>query len=188
MTLFHELGHAIHDLVSKTTYSCFHGTEVAIDFGEAPSQMLENWCWTPSILKGISNHYSYLPPYRQLWEKKIDTAHRPAERIPDSMIESLMRGRYVNSAQINLRQLSIGRFDMTVHNPGSHDAIKAMDIPAAWNNLRAQATQLAGPEIDCEDYQWGSGYTNLGHLMREYDAGYYSYLLYVHLRWIEVFY
>ena len=47
VTLFHELGHGIHDLAGRTKYSRFHGTSVVRDFVEAPSQMLENWCWTP---------------------------------------------------------------------------------------------------------------------------------------------
>ncbi|CRK41272.1 hypothetical protein BN1723_018810, partial [Verticillium longisporum] len=48
VTLFHELGHGIHDLAGRTKHSRFHGTSVVRDFVEAPSQMLENWCWTPS--------------------------------------------------------------------------------------------------------------------------------------------
>jgi Zn-dependent oligopeptidase len=39
VTLFHELGHGIHDLVSRTIYSRFHGTSTVRDFVEAPSQM-----------------------------------------------------------------------------------------------------------------------------------------------------
>lgn len=42
-TLFHEMGHIFHELLSRTRYSRFHGTAVALDFAEAPSQMLENW-------------------------------------------------------------------------------------------------------------------------------------------------
>ncbi|KAJ6043217.1 peptidase family M3-domain-containing protein [Penicillium canescens] len=44
VTIFHELGHAIHDLMAKTTYSTFYGTKSTEDFAEAPSQILENWC------------------------------------------------------------------------------------------------------------------------------------------------
>ena len=71
VTLFHELGHGIHDLVSKTIYSRFHGTSTVRDFVEAPSQMLENWCWTPSQLKALSHHYSSLSPeYEAAWREQ----------------------------------------------------------------------------------------------------------------------
>jgi Zn-dependent oligopeptidase len=43
VTFFHELGHVFHNLLSYTQFSCYHGTRVANDFVEAPSQLLENW-------------------------------------------------------------------------------------------------------------------------------------------------
>jgi len=59
--LFHELGHGIHDLVSKTKYGRFHGSAgTVIDFGEAPRQVLEKWFLMPSELKRLSRHYSSL--------------------------------------------------------------------------------------------------------------------------------
>src|SRR3569833_47957 len=48
-TLFHEIGHGIHNLVTRTTYADHH-MMIVRDFVEAPSQMLENWCWIPSML------------------------------------------------------------------------------------------------------------------------------------------
>ncbi|KAI7365071.1 hypothetical protein KC354_g5185 [Hortaea werneckii] len=47
VVLFHELGHGIHDLVAKTEFALFHGASTAEDFNEAPSHMLEHWCWHP---------------------------------------------------------------------------------------------------------------------------------------------
>ena len=57
VTFFHEMGHIFHELLSHTKFSRFHGTTVALDFGEAPSQMLENWCFEPKVLELMSSHY-----------------------------------------------------------------------------------------------------------------------------------
>jgi metallopeptidase MepB len=84
MYLFHELGHGIHDLVAKTQYARFHSTMTVIDFGEAPSQMLENWCWTPKTLKSLSKHYSTLSPeYFKAWEEESKGEPHPSAQIPD---------------------------------------------------------------------------------------------------------
>ncbi|MGZ8364104.1 MAG: M3 family metallopeptidase, partial [Caulobacteraceae bacterium] len=56
-TLFHEFGHAIHDLVSNTTYQSLSGTNTATDFVEFPSQVHENWVLTPEVLDKFARHY-----------------------------------------------------------------------------------------------------------------------------------
>lgn len=128
VTLFHELGHGIHDLVALTKHSYFHGTSVVEDFVEAPSQMLENWCWTPSVLKALSRH----------WESN--------EKIPDELIEQLVSTKNLNSATHNLAQLLIGTFDMTVHSPESQEAVKNLDAGKLWNTLRGEISGIKGPE------------------------------------------
>jgi metallopeptidase MepB len=53
--LLHEFGHGVHHLVSRTRYARFHGPAgTPVDLGEAPSQMLENWCWDAGLLKRMS--------------------------------------------------------------------------------------------------------------------------------------
>lgn len=177
VTLFHELGHGIHDLVSRTIYSRFHGTNTVRDFVEAPSQMLENWCWTPSQLKGLSRHYSTLSPeYLQGWQEQANGKPQPSERIPDEVIENLIRTKHVNDALFNLRQLHFGIFDMTVHEPKNHEEIENLPVSATYNSLRKQITQMNGPEVLGQGNEWGHGEATFGHLIGGYDAGYYGYL------------
>ncbi|RVD90021.1 uncharacterized protein DFL_001004 [Arthrobotrys flagrans] len=153
VTLFHELGHGIHDLVSRTTYSRFHGTNTVGDFVEAPSQMLENWCWEPEQLKELSSHYE------------------TGESLPGDLISALIKSKHVNDGLFNLRQLHFGIFDMRVHEltlPQDED----LDSSATYNNLRSEIAGLDGPT----DPKFGQGQTTFGHLMGGYDAGYYGYL------------
>ena len=180
-TLFHELGHGIHDLVARTEYSRFHGTATVRDFVEAPSQMLENWCWTPSQLKALSRHYSSLTPeYMKAWEEAAgQSAEKPEQRIPDELVNKLIKTKNLNGALFNLRQLHFGIFDMTIHEPKSHDALEAMKISETYNFLRKDISKLDGPEVLGQGEDWGNGQATFGHLMGGYDAGYYGYLRYI---------
>ncbi len=56
-TLFHEFGHALHGLLANSTYPSLSGTSVARDFVELPSQIMENWCFEPDVLKTYARHY-----------------------------------------------------------------------------------------------------------------------------------
>lgn len=158
VTLFHELGHGIHDLAGRTKYSRFHGTSVVRDFVEAPSQMLENWCWTPSQLKSLSKHYLTGDP------------------IPDDLIEKQISVKHVNDALFNLRQLHFGIFDMTVHTPKSHEEAESFKLSELYNMLRGEISGLKGPEVLGLKPDWGNGQATFAHLIGGYDAGYYGYL------------
>ena len=90
VTFYHELGHVMHQLCSRTQWSRFHGTKVERDFVEAPSQMLENWCWEASILQKLSSHYT-----------KKDASGQP-EKIPLELCEKIVKAKNVNAGLMNL--------------------------------------------------------------------------------------
>ncbi len=73
------------------------GTAVERDFVEAPSQMLENWCWEKESLNRMSAHYENKSP------------------IPDDLMQSLVKSRTANAGVFNLRQILLGSFDQKIH-------------------------------------------------------------------------
>lgn len=183
--LIHELGHGIHDLVSKTRYARFHGPEATVvDYGETPSQMLENWCWQPAQLKAMSKHYSYLAPdYLAAWEVQNSGEPQPPERIPDELLAKLLNsGSPRHDALHYLHQIYMCVFDMAIHQPESHDAVTKMDFTAMWNSIQRSICFYDDPAGLSGVNREGHAYTTFQHLMNDYDAGYYSYLLQVYLR------
>ena len=156
-TLFHELGHGIHDLVGRTKYSRFHGTNVVRDFVEAPSQMLENWCWTPGQLKNLSHHYSYLSPeYEKAWRDSAGKdATQPQKELSDDLIDNLVKSKHVNDALYNLRQLHFGIFDMTIYQPESHKQVEERNYAELYNKLGWEIQHLDSPAQLGEGWEWG---------------------------------
>ena len=63
-TLFHEFGHALHGILSETTYRALSGTNVYWDFVELPSQIMENWCYEKNALKLFAKHLRQIKSYR----------------------------------------------------------------------------------------------------------------------------
>ncbi|XP_070564214.1 thimet oligopeptidase-like isoform X2 [Ptychodera flava] len=102
-TFFHEFGHVMHDICGKPKLVFFSGTRVERDFVEAPSQMLENWCWEKEPLRRMSSHYKDNTP------------------LPDDMIEKLVKARNANAGVFNLRQILLGTFDQTIHTSAKAD-------------------------------------------------------------------
>ncbi|KAI8353351.1 hypothetical protein BD560DRAFT_408324 [Blakeslea trispora] len=147
VTLFHELGHVMHHLCSRTRYARFHGTSVEGDFVEAPSQMLENWCYDHKSLKYLTAHFE------------------TGEPISDEIIEKIVKAKNADAAILNLRQLFFGIFDMTIHTSEDEN----LDTSKVYNDLRAQISLVPAPEGSC-------GQAAFGHLMGGYDAGYYGYM------------
>ncbi|KAJ2972139.1 hypothetical protein NQ176_g7327 [Zarea fungicola] len=128
------------------------------DFVEAPSQMLENWCWTPDVLQSLSSH----------WKTK--------EPISRDLVDKLIKTRHLNESLATLYQILIGTFDLTVHGADSHETIKGLNCGRLWNELRAEIHGVKGPEATGFGIEWGNRYATIGHFVGGYDAGYYGYL------------
>ncbi|KAJ7601172.1 hypothetical protein C8J56DRAFT_912335 [Mycena floridula] len=145
VTFYHEMGHVFHGLLSKTKFARFHGTSVARDFVEAPSQMLENWCWEPKVLAKISSHY------------------QSKEALPSAMIEKLLKSRYVNVGLFYLRQIFFAKFDLKVHTDQNE-----ADYTELWSDMR-ESISLVKSVKRCP------GQGTFAHITGGYDAGYYGY-------------
>jgi thimet oligopeptidase len=146
VTFFHEFGHAMHSTLSIAPYETLYGTAVRGDFVEAPSQMLENWMWQPSILKIVSSNVNTGAP------------------LPDSLIAKMVALQHVTDGLDYTGQAFYAQYDMTLHSSGP-----TVDATALWRKL--QTSMTVGHPIP-GTYPEAS----FGHLMGGYDAGYYGYL------------
>jgi peptidyl-dipeptidase Dcp len=73
-TLFHELGHAMHEALTTVKYRNLAGTSVTRDFVEFPSQIMENWLYTPEFLNTGAVHYKTGKSIPKEWIKRIREA------------------------------------------------------------------------------------------------------------------
>uniref|UniRef100_A0A023FXA5 Putative thimet oligopeptidase ixodes scapularis thimet oligopeptidase n=1 Tax=Amblyomma parvum TaxID=251391 RepID=A0A023FXA5_AMBPA len=96
-TFFHEFGHTMHHICSRTDLAMFEGLAVERDFVECPSQMLENWCWDLEGLRRMSQH------------------HATGEPLPQDLADLLIASRLANVGQFNLRQITLAMFDLELH-------------------------------------------------------------------------
>jgi oligopeptidase A len=155
-TLFHEFGHLLHHCFSRVGVRSLAGTNVAWDFVELPSQIMENWCWERSGLDLFAAH------------------HETGERIPDALYDKMVRARTYRSANAQMRQLGLATTDLLLHR--DYDADRDGDVMAY---ARANLQQYSPASLP-DDYAMLAGFTHIfGHPVG-YAAGYYSY------KWAEV--
>ncbi|KAF3402946.1 Thimet oligopeptidase [Talaromyces pinophilus] len=112
-------------------------------------------------------------------EFSLSHHYETGESIPQSIVDNLVRVKGVNSGLFYLRQLHVSIFDLHIHQPLSHTSILATNITSIYNSLWQSITQMAGPDSssDTGGNDWGHGYATFFHLLSDYGAGYYSYLL-----------
>ncbi|KAM3492039.1 hypothetical protein MY3957_004697 [Beauveria namnaoensis] len=173
VTLFHELGHGIHDLMARTKYAHFHGYHLPVDIGEMPSTLLENWCWTKDVLRHLSCHYTKLDSrYLQQWRLDNPNSPDPAEKIDDDTLDRIIKIRNINRGQYHLYQLAISIFDLKIHAAKSHEEARSLNLSKLWYDC---CERYEG--VDCsEARQSDHEHASFGHLLNGYDVGYYGYL------------
>ena len=149
VTMFHEFGHALHGLSSNVTYPTLSGTNVATDYVEFPSQLLEHWLSTPEVLNKFAVHYQTGKP------------------IPQELVDKIKKAATFNEGFATTEYLSSALVDMKLHLAGDQkidpdkfetDTLASLGMPHELV-MRHRTPQF-------------------GHLFAsdDYSAGYYSYL------------
>lgn len=148
-TLFHEFGHALHGLLAKANYNMVSGTNVARDFVELPSQIMENWAFEPEVLAMYARHYE------------------TGEIIPQELIEKIQATSTFNQGFMTTELTAAAILDMNWHDLTTTEGIDPIAFEAEMMNKIGLIPQIA-PRYRTTYFNhiWAGGYS----------AGYYSYL------------
>ena len=147
-TMFHEFGHAIHGLLTQCTYPSLSGTNVARDFVEMPSQVMENWCWEPEVMKTYAMHY------------------KTGEIMPKELMAKIQQAGTFNQGFINTELIAASILDMDYHSVKDTAEINVNAFEKASLDKIGMIPQII--------VRYRSSYFN--HIFSgDYYAGYYSY-------------
>ena len=146
VTFFHEFGHVLHHVLSEAELSSFAGTDVARDFVESPSQMLEEWAWAKDTLDLFAVH------------------HETGKPMPKALHAALLRSRGFGRALSTQRQLFLAALDQTYHTrPPPFDTTKVLqEVNDAYTpfkfvdgtHFQASFGHLIGYDAGYYGYQW----------------------------------
>jgi oligopeptidase A len=158
-TVFHEFGHLLHHLTSRVPIPSRGGLNVAWDWVELPSQLMENWSWEEEALSLFARH------------------HETGEALPSQVLERMLAARRFQGGWQQMRQLSFGTLDLRLHG---HLAPSLAD-GSGGAEVMAFAEEALLPFSPDPAFARSHILTTFSHLFSGgYAAGYYSYL------WSEV--
>ncbi len=148
VTLFHEMGHALHHLLSEVDENGVSGIAgVEWDAVEFPSQFLENFAYEPKVLKMFAKHY------------------KSKEVLSDEMINKIVEVKNFHSALGMLRQVEFSLFDFKLHQALHVEG----SVQALLESIREETSLIKPPSYN--KFQNGFAHIFAGG----YAAGYYSY-------------
>jgi peptidyl-dipeptidase Dcp len=155
-TMFHEFGHALHEMSSNVTYPSLAGTATATDFVEFPSQVNENWVSTAEILNTF-------------------LTNAKGEPMPKALVEKIKKSATFNTGFDVTEYLAAALVDMKLHLAGAPKDGKAID-PDAFERDTLKALKMPSSIV------MRHRTPQFRHVFGgdDYSAGYYSYL------WSEV--
>ena len=147
-TIFHELGHGLHGLLSKTKFKSTSGTNVFWDFVELPSQIMENWLTEKECLDIFAKHYE------------------TGESIPEELILKIKKSEQFLEGMGTIRQMGLSKLDMDWH----------LADPKSITNIREFEVKSGEAFNLYPDEGVGAMSCSFGHIFAGgYSSGYYSY-------------
>jgi oligopeptidase A len=155
-TIFHEFGHLLHHMLSRVETRSLAGTNVAWDFVELPSQIMENWCWERPALDLFARHW------------------QTGEPIPEDLFQKMKRARTFRAANAQMRQLGFGFVDLLLHVRYSPE--RDGELVAYTRKVLQEFSPAPLPP----QHAMIAAFTHLFGSPVGYGAGYYSY------KWAEV--
>ncbi|MFN3663654.1 M3 family metallopeptidase [Yoonia sp.] len=147
-TLFHEFGHALHQMLSDVTYESISGTSVARDFVELPSQLYEHWLEVPAVLSEFATHAE------------------TGKKMPDALLERMLGAATYDMGFQTVEYIASALVDLEFHNgPAPADPMQRQaEILENLGMPRAIGMRHATPHF--AHVFAGDGYS----------SGYYSYM------------
>ena len=147
-TFFHELGHALHGMLGRTTIASYAGPRVKSDFVEMPSQMLEEWLWEKEVLQQVSCHYE------------------TGASLPDALIEKIIASKNFDAGYVMQRQAFLATVSLEYFKAGADKDLDAL-MQTIFERTRPQFA------YDSQTHR----YASFAHLAASlYGSKYYSYL------------